>query len=184
MKTIEIDELVFHALEKRVIGFGETPNDVIRRLLNGEDNGETAVERDARPGPGGGVKTIKHPLIELVESPEYLRQDGKGRYFNILGFLHKADPQEFEKLDNFRMGSRVQISKAQEAIERSGRSTMPQKLEGTPYWVLSNLANPRKRDILADVLRVLRYPKEVIAAAVGSIPDSGISRKRGGDYYP
>jgi negative modulator of initiation of replication len=102
-----------------------------------------------------------------------MRKDCKGRYFAVLRFLYEKNTGEFAKLDNYRKGSRVQIARDKDAIEKSGRNTWPQILEDTPYWVLTNLSNYRKRDILDDVLRIFRYPNDVIALVVNSIPDVG-----------
>ena len=175
MKTIQIEDEVFQALESKVKGFGETPNDVIKRLLfefkspqtKPAKNGET-VERLAKPDS----------LVELVSAPEFLTGDAKERYFEVLRFLCTDKPQEFAKLNGFRRGSRIQISTDRNAIEKSGRNTHPQRLEGTPYWVLSNHSTGRKRAILSHILRLLRYDSEVISSVMKAIPDSGISRTR------
>lgn len=175
MKTIQIDDEVFHALESKVKGFGETPNDVIKRLLldlkspqtKPAKNGET-VERLAK----------LHPLVELVSSPEFLTRKAKERYFEVLRFVCTDRPQEFAKLNGFKRGSRIQISTDRNAIEKSGRNTHPQKLEGTHYWVLSNLSNNRIRVILSYILRLLRYDSGVISSVTKAIPDSGSSRTR------
>ncbi len=180
MKTIEIENAVFQALEKKVVGFGDTPNDVIKRLLSeGDASGDVAqLSLKPRPDNGSKIEVKAHPLVALVESPEYRRGNGKRQYFDILRFLYASNTEEFAKLDNYRKGNRVQISKSKEIIENNGSRTMPQKLDSTPYWVLTNLSHARKRDILGDVLQILRYPNDVIAFVLNSIPDSGISRRR------
>ena len=104
--------------------------------------------------------------------------DGKERYFAVLRHLFQKNGEQFGQLEGFRRGSRVNISKDERKIEQSGTSTNPQKLEGTPYYVMTNLDNRRKREILEDVLRILRYPADVIKVVVSSIPDSGISRPK------
>ncbi|MDB6021212.1 MAG: SeqA protein [Pedosphaera sp.] len=180
MKTIEIEDSVFHTLAKRVIGFGDTPNEVIKRLLIDAEGGPCGVTSPVTPSPTRSPDSVaqKHSFIEFVEAPEFLRGDFKSRYFDVLRYLYTNHPADFEKLDGYKRGRRVQISKDPSTIEKSGRSTNPQKLDGTPYWVLSNLSNPRKRSILEDILRLFKYPKEIITAVIKSIPDSDISRPR------
>jgi negative regulator of replication initiation len=179
MKTIDIEDAVFQALEKLVKGFDEKPNDVIKRLLFTAASAPRAVE----PAIGLKAGSKKDPLVEFVESPEYLCCDAKARYFGVLRFLFKNHPQEFVKLDGYKRGKRIQISKDAMTIERSGHSTIPQKLDGTPYWVLSNLSNLRKRAILEDALRYFHYPNEIIDPVLKSIPDSGISRSKRLQHY-
>ena len=178
MKTIEIENSVFQALARKAVGFGVTPNDVIKTLLNEESPNAGLAQPNPSPGPANEPKTDRetHPLAVLVDSPDYMRRDCKGRYFAVLQFLYENDKGEFAKLDNYRKGSRVQISTNKDAIEKSGRNTWPQILDGTPYWVLTNLSNYRKRDILDDILRILRYPNDVITLVVNSIPDVGNAR--------
>jgi negative regulator of replication initiation len=76
------------------------------------------------------------------------------------------------------MGKRVQISKSKDEIENSGTSTHPMPLDETPFWVLSNLSNDRKRAILEVILRFYKYSNEITEMVIRSIPDSGITRPR------
>jgi len=167
MKTIEIEDVVYSALEERVQGFGEKPNDVIKRLLAGIDgqksygSGTVSSERPS---------TTKSPILGLVESPEYRRGKAKDRYFDVLRFIYQENPQQFEKLEGFRKGSRVQISKTPSEIRQSGRHTYPQQLDGTPFWVMTNLSNERKQTLLEDIMRFLGYPEEIITVVVKSVP--------------
>jgi len=174
--NIEIQDSIFRALAKRVVGFGDTPNDVIKRLLDEADEDGCAAQPNHKPRPDNGPKvdTKPDPLAVLVESPEYKRRDGKGRYFEVLRFLYN-NSKEFAKLNGYRKGRRIQISTSAENIEQHGKSTIPQKLEGTPYWVSTNLSHQRKRAILDDILRLLRYPNDVIDLVMKSIPDEGTS---------
>ena len=178
MINIEIEDAVYRDLEKRV-RFGEMPNDVIKRLLSTLANAPVMH----KPMNRLNATEKKHPLVEFVESPGYLCNDAKGRYFAVLRFLHENHSTEFIKLNGFKRGRRVQISTDAAVIEKSGHSTNPQKLEGTPYWVLSNLSNLRKRAILEDALRYFHYPNDIIDPVLKTVPDSGISRSKRIDPY-
>jgi negative regulator of replication initiation len=165
MINIEIEDSVYKALESKVKRFGEKPNDVIKRLLI--DSEPTEEESSARNGHV--ISENGHPLVKLVSSPEFLRDNAKERYFAVLKFLYKDKPQEFAKLNGYKKGSRIQISTDEIAIKTSGRHTWPQKLYDTPYWVSSNLSNDRKRIVLEDVLKLLLYENDVIAAVLKTI---------------
>jgi negative regulator of replication initiation len=173
MKAIGIEDAVFKALESRVKGFGETPNDVIKRLL--DDSQITTKQEDPQATQANGKQD---PIVELVHSKPYQWGDGKERYFAVLDYLCRTTPTVFEEFNGFRMGSRVQISKNKEEIENSGKSTYPQRLADTEYWVLSNLSHGRKRAILEIMLPTFAYSKEVIETVLKSIPDSNITRAR------
>jgi negative modulator of initiation of replication len=166
MKIIEIEDSVYSALEKKVQSFGEKPNDVIKRLLS-DEHGQKAN--------GDGMAPSKRPtaqksdLLNFIESPEYRRGKAKDRYFNVLRFIYKANPPHFEKLEGYSKGSRVQISKNAVAIRQSGRHTYPQQLDGTPFWIMTNLSNERKQTLLQDIMQFLGYPQQEIDVVVKTI---------------
>ena len=165
------------ALEKRVEGFGDTANEVIKRLLASSPQDDKTISQNRIEVPKN--KPIDpHPLIKLIESPRFQINDAKERYFSVLEFLYRENSDRFAQLEGFRLGSRVNISREARKIEASGKSTQPQKLMGTPYYVLTNLDNKRKRNILEDILKMFHYPSEVISCVIKSIPDSGISRPK------
>src|ERR1700733_14376161 len=102
MINIEIDDTVYQALKCKIKGFGEQPNDVIKRLLF-ESNPLAEGKTEDKPTSINN----DHPLAKLVSSPQFLRENAKGRYFLVLEFLHLENPQEFAKLDGYKKGSRV-----------------------------------------------------------------------------
>jgi len=178
MKTIEIEDSVYLALKNLIQDFEEKPNDVIKRLLDGPTAAEsTKLQPPKNPAPTTAI-TAREPLVQLVTSPRYMTGDAKERYFAVLSYLYQKNADQFTQFEGFKRGSRINISKNIRRIEESGTSTQPQKLNGTPYYVMTNLDNRRKREILQDILQILHYPREVITAVVNSIPDSGISRPK------
>jgi negative regulator of replication initiation len=167
--TIEIDLAVFQALEIRAVGFGLTPNDIIKQLL------APVVPPSKATGACSCVElpnsVPNHPIQALLVSAEYVRADYKERYFHILRFLYESDSKKFGSFDGYQQGTRIQISTSKQAIERSGRSTWPEELTGTPYWALTNLDNKKKRRILDVIMRVFEFPENIIAAVLATIPD-------------
>jgi negative modulator of initiation of replication len=51
-------------------------------------------------------------------------------------------------------------------IRQSGRHTYPQQLDGTPFWVMTNLSNERKQTLLQDIMQFLGFPQKTIDAVV------------------
>lgn len=167
MKTIEISEATFAALRERVQDFGETPDSVIQRLLAGGGNQSPPLPE--KPSEAS-------PLKALLETVTFRHLNGRDRYFRILRFLHDEKPEEFRNLVGLKFGKRVQIAADAETIEKSGKSTFPELIPGTPYWALTNLSNRSKRDVLLSVMRMLNYPEAEIRLGVGAIPDSSSGR--------
>lgn len=177
MKTIEVDDDVFTGLEHLVRGFNDTPNSVIRRLLQAAKAPAKAVEERAistRPEAGDN-----HPFHALITSSSYLVANAGGRYFQILSFLHQQHGREqFERLTTHAFGGRVYFARDSKVIERSGNSTNPKLIPGTAFYALSTLSNAAKRNVLRQALTLFNYPPAIIAQVVATIPDSGITKPR------
>ena len=175
MKMVQLDDDVYAALAERVSGFNETPNDVIRRLI------EKSNSPHKKPSSPPNRQTNQdQDLANLIDSLDFRRSDGIDRYFAILKFLHDRSPQIFEKLSEYRRkgGKRINFSKESKEIENSGNSTYPKKIPGTPFFALTNLDNRSKRGILADILPDFGFGSEDIRLIEKELPDSGITRPK------
>lgn len=166
MKTIEMSDETYAALEAQVRGFGDTPEKVILRLLQKSD-------AYSRSGPAHAVTSS---LGAFVSRNEFKHLNGKGRYLSLLTFLYREAPEKFVQLDGLRRGRRIQISRAAAQIEGSGKSTFPEQIPDTPFWALTNLSNRSKRDVIFSAFSKLGYKDDDIRVAVQSIPDSGLER--------
>jgi len=123
-------------------------------------------------------------LMHLIDSSRYKTGTAKYRYFTVLRFLYEKDSALFaQKLESFTRGTRVHISHDANCVEESGSSTKPERLEGTPYFVLTDLDNNRKRTVLRIALKIFRYPAAIIDAVLKSIPDSPHSRGKHARSY-
>ena len=184
MKTIQIEDEVFAALESRVRSFNDTPNEVIKRLLE-----EFGGMKNSVPEKPKIDKTLPNnsptvsAIIQLIQSPEYLMADAKRKYFAVLEFLYHQNKDKFSVLEQYGRGKRVNFARDAKAIEESGNSTYPQKIPNTPYFALTNLPNLRKRKILEDALKVFKYSSDEIELVLKSLPDSGISRPKRGKLF-
>jgi negative regulator of replication initiation len=179
MKTIQLEDDVFAALESNVRGFNDSPNDVIKRLLGefGESNNSVPKKPNPTIAPSSASQKVS-AIVQLVQSPKYLMGDAKDRYFAVLEFFYRHHRNEFSLLENYRRGRRINFARSAKTIEESGSSTFPEQIPNTPYYVLTNLSNPRKRQILEDILKMFKYPISEITIVLKSIPDSGISRPK------
>ena len=180
MKTIDIEDDVFAALEKQVRGFNDTPSSAIRRLLAQAPSAVPQPDHPAGQLPNGPPT---NPFAPLLGSPSYLMANAGSRYFQLLAFLHQLQGEgQFAQLETANFGGRAYFARDAATIEQSGSSTNPKPIPGTKFFALSTLSNSAKRKIISDILRRFTYHRTVITEVLSTIPDSGIVKSRHAVY--
>jgi negative regulator of replication initiation len=173
--VIEVDDQVYDTLAKRVTGFNQRPNDVLRSILglNGSQTGHSS------PVPPETPTT----LLQLIESQDYrLRKTAIEKYLLILGWLNKNHAESFAKIEKFRRGKRVYFASDPKLIAESGQGLSIKRIPGAAYYALATLDNRGKRVIIADVLTLFGYPHDVCTKVAETIEDSGIRRSRFAEF--
>lgn len=97
-------------------------------------------------------------LQELLQkSPQYT---ATGLLLQILSAAILAKPDNARRLPDLRGSRRVYFSEESNEIIASGRSTDPQKIPGTTFYVLTNEDNDWKRKTCLSALRLLGFPPD------------------------
>ena len=148
MKTIEIEDNVYSALLAKVQDFGETPNEVLGRILDPLDLVEAVVECEEEASD----------FDAFCQSIENSHRTGITRYIAVLGYLYRKTPELFEHAALSIRGTRRQyIAKSKIEILRVGNSTMPKEIHGTPYYAVGNLSKRLMLEILERVMLALGH---------------------------
>jgi negative modulator of initiation of replication len=188
MKKIDVDDDVYEYIVRNTRENGESASSLLRRLLglkttshdsNGSQQGQMPNPPNPRPGDPDPPK-VPSQLGTFLSSPDFicLRQ-AVDRFLALLGWLWQCDATKFEVVQEVRGRRRVYFAKSCEAILAGGRSTHPQRIPGTPWYVVTNNDTPKKQSILAQVMSRLRFCEGEIEEAVSCIePDNAIRRKR------
>lgn len=156
MTKIEIDQDIFDYLLRRVMNFGETASDVLRRELGLNGTGGSNVDGT----------TQSHELTEVLKSKKIkYASDVVGKFIEILSAVYAQNEDKFDRVLAIQGRGRVYFAKSKNEIEVSGNSTQPRKIPGTPYWVMTNSPTRQKKDMLIEVLEGLGYSTEAIKAA-------------------
>ena len=167
MHTIQVDDGVLKALEAQVSGFGQTPNDVLRRLLD-LDGGTTAAPSHA---------AVKDPVLKLLESPSFLAlSEAEERYLAILGVLYSNHRTHFSRLETYGKGKRPYFARSTEAIKAAAPYAGAKAVPNSPYFALTTLDNASKRKVLQKALTMFGYRASTTSKATATIP----SRTRSG----
>src|SRR5262249_43828919 len=139
---------------------------ILRRLL-----GMSLPDRASASRNGDAKGDQNQELSEFLQSTRLLgSRTATKRYLQILGFAYKHQQESFDRILSFSAGrSRIYFARSKEEIERSGRSTHPRRIPGSPFWALTNTDTPQKRDLLSTALKTLGYAPTVVREAVETI---------------
>jgi negative regulator of replication initiation len=169
MPLIEIDDDVYQYLLGRAVRIGESGSSILRRELGlSEPNGGSG-EQDASPQENSKPREVEE-LEKLLTDPRFNAEKVvTKKYLRLLGFLAEQHGGEFEQVLGIRGRTRVYFGRSREEIATRGKSSHPRKIPGSGYWAMTNADTAQKQEILADVLGVLGYPKDLIRQAWTSL---------------
>ena len=156
MKTIDIDDDIYSHLLSRTAHIGETASSILRREL--KLNGQSP-SKNATSGPA-------HELTDFLNGPKVRFGNATDKYLAVLGEAHRQKSKEFEKIFSIRGRDRLYFARSRDEIAKSGRSTQPLQIPGTPYWAMTNSPTPQKRALLRQVLELLGFSETAHSARV------------------
>lgn len=164
MKTLEVSDDFYFEIRKRSRS-GETDEEVLKRLID--------VTAPISPPPSRtSPKIIPSritPLAKFLESPQFLvKSSAVGKFLEILSWLYRQDKMEFTAVTKIN-GSKRRYFGDFEDLETSGENVMAKSIPGTPYYVVTNNDTPKKRSMIADVMRVLGYDQVDVVRAKEAI---------------
>src|SRR6267378_2055367 len=130
MKTIEIDDDVYLHIAQNTHVIGEPASKILRRMLG--LSGAT-VEALQSKGDAG------HELSAALMDPKFLMQTAAvDKFLYFLATAYSQKRTDFAKVLVIQGRDRIYFAKSSEEVEKSGNSTQPRNIPGTPYWVMTN----------------------------------------------
>lgn len=93
----------------------------------------------------------------LQKAPQHT---ATGLLLQVLSVAITSKPVNARRLPELRGSQRIYFSEMPDEILASGRSTDPQKIPGTTFYVMTNENNDRKRKICLSALRLLGFPPD------------------------
>lgn len=161
MRTIEVDDDVYFHIAQNTQEIGEPATSILRRLLGLSK--ATPMVAPSKTGP-------LHELAGAMGDSKFLVQTAAvDRFLYFLGVAYSQKRNDFEKVLEIQGRNRKYFAKSKEEVEKSGNSTQPRNVPGTPYWVMTNSPTSQKRDMLRDALKLLGYSEAAISAATSTI---------------
>jgi negative modulator of initiation of replication len=158
MKSIAVDDDLYEYIAKQTKEIGESASSILRRLLN------VPLTPSVQKVPD------QYELAPLLEQAMFKTSTtAVARMLRIFKEAHEKREQDFHKVLNIQGRNRAYFAKNKEDILKSGKSTQPREIYGTGYWVMTNSPTPQKRQMVREVLEVLKYDSASIEAATAII---------------
>lgn len=158
MKTIEVSDEAFAALQKLGAGVHRTPDEVLASLLQ---------------VPAGSPESAE-PLAAFVLGGDFRTKfNAADRYLAVLGWIASRHPADFGEFIRSLPGGRHYLSLPPEEVLAACRRNQARQIDGTQFWAIMNLDATAHRHFLARALEFLGYRAEVIEFVCGSIDPQG-----------
>ncbi|WP_333798108.1 replication initiation negative regulator SeqA [Rheinheimera sp.] len=161
MKTIEIDDDLYHYIASQTQQIGESASEILRRLLLPQQN--TVI-----PAPSETVNLAASvPLAQDQKVFDILsKQDLQaelsvvGRFLIILSALARAHKTQFAKVLDIKGRNRVYFGRKEADLLEAGSSTNPKPIPNSEFWVITNSNTTRKKMMLTEAALKLGYSQE------------------------
>jgi len=164
MKTIDVEDDVYHYIAAQTKEIGEPATSILRRLL-----GVPAGAQPAQP-KAAMAAAQPHELAVLLAQPMFSSSTtAVARMLKIFREVHAQKKQDFAKVLQIQGRNRAYFAKSEHEILKSGKSTQPREIEGTGFWVMTNSPNQQKQQMVREVLELLGYSQAATKAAVAVI---------------
>ncbi len=161
MKTIEIDDDLYHYIASQTQQIGESASEILRRLLLPQQS--TVI-----PAPSEAVNlAVNVPVAQDQKVFDILsKQDLQaelsvvGRFLIILSALARAHKTQFAKVLDIKGRNRVYFGRKEADLLEAGSSTNPKPIPNSEFWVITNSNTTRKKMMLTEAALKLGYSQE------------------------
>ncbi|SNY42257.1 negative regulator of replication initiation SeqA [Arsukibacterium tuosuense] len=165
MKTIEIDDDLYHYIAAQTRQIGESASDILRRLLLGEQQASQTSVDSSKPeaavtAPAKELKDSNNPgtIFDLVSRQDLQAESSVvGRFLYLLSVLARVHKKQFNKVLDIKGRNRLYFATSAEALSEAGSSTNPKQIPNTGFWVITNSNTTRKKMMLTETAIKLGY---------------------------
>jgi negative modulator of initiation of replication len=168
MKTIEIDEELYHYIASQTQQIGESASEILRRLLLPDTaavNQETVVSKVSTAAVAevdtkvAAEPASNHQKVFDIISKQDLQaeQSVVGRFLIILSALARAHKNKFALVAEIKGRNRLYFARKQADLLEAGSSTNPKPIPNSDFWVITNSNTTRKKMMLTEAALKLGY---------------------------
>jgi negative modulator of initiation of replication len=169
MKSIQIEDDIYHFIASQTKDIGESASDILRRLVMPDSllNIANDINVDGR-APDHYVNKNLNNNANLVHSLDKACQAWAvfnelerfqldtipkvvERWLLVLSIIHKHNPQQFIKVLGMSGRNRIYFATDKDTLLATGSSTNPKNVPDSDYWVITNNNTVKKINMLKEV---------------------------------
>ena len=165
MKSIQIEDDLYHFIASQTQDIGESASDILRRLVMPEsllnpvqgsiaeepqpvyaiDNDESDVQSAEQVCQASAVfRELEGQQLQVI--PKMVE-----RWLLVLSIIQKYHTQQFSKVLGMSGRNRTYFATDKDTLLATGSSTNPKNVPGSEYWVITNNNTVKKINMLKDV---------------------------------
>ena len=164
MKSIQIDDDLYHFIASQTQDIGESASDILRRLV---------MPGVAKPLSSNTVEAIQSANTSVNQSPSVCQaaavfEELQGqqlhaiskmveRWLLVLSIIHKHHVVQFAKVLGMSGRNRTYFATEKDTLLESGSSTNPKNVPGSDYWVITNNNTVKKINMLKEVAHIMGF---------------------------
>lgn len=157
MKTIEIDDDLYHYIASQTQRIGESASDILRRLLN-QQSAETSPQEALIVAE---TSNTEQKVFDILSKQDLQAEMSVvGRFLIILSALARAHKQQFAQVLDIKGRNRVYFGRQEADLLEAGSSTNPKQIPNSEFWVITNSNTTRKKMMLTEAALKLGYSEQ------------------------
>jgi negative modulator of initiation of replication len=165
MKSIQIEEDLYHFIASQTQDIGESASDILRRLVMPESlpktGQDTSVDEitstDTVNSHAGDIQSTEQDCEAVAVFNELEGQQLQAipkmveRWLLVLSIIYKHNTQQFAKVLGMSGRNRTYFAIDKDTLLATGSSTNPKNVPGSDYWVITNNNTVKKINMLKEV---------------------------------
>lgn len=157
MKTIEIEEDLYHFIASQTQHIGESASDILRRLVM-PDAPSAPKQAQTKETNKEDLPTTRTSLLsELAELKLLDMPKMVDRFLAMLALLHRHHAGSFAGVLSMSGRNRTYFATSKDALLATGSSTNPKQVPNSEYWVITNNNTQKKVTMVKEVALLLGY---------------------------
>ena len=176
MKSIKIEDDLYHFIASQTQDIGESASDILRRLVMPEsllkatqhspvDNHTSVYSTDNNDSGAQDVEQVcQVPAVFTELEGQQLQAIPKivERWLLVLSVIYKHNTQKFAKVLGISGRNRTYFAIDKDTLLTTGSSTNPKKVPGSGYWVITNNNTVKKINMLKEVAEQVGFTSSEI----------------------